>query len=116
MALLVAPVLLGIAWSGWLKTVRASLPPWRNGAALAALLLASLDWAAAALVHLSTLLVYDTQGVLGFKWLVFLLWSPLLILALLLALALRGAPRALTVAALFLMLLGWRAVVFTYPR
>lgn len=105
-ALLVGPILLGIAWRGWLKTSRSSLPAWRNGAALTALLLASLDWTGAVLVQLSALLPYGTPGVAGFSWLALHLWHPLLICALALSFALRGMPRAFTVLTVLLLLIG----------
>lgn len=111
-SLLIAPILLVIAWRRWLVTVRATLPAWRNGLGLAALLIVSLNWAVAALVEIWALLPYGTPRLAEFTWMVFHLWHPLVISAVVLGLALKGRPRVLMMMAGLLMFMSWPTIVY----
>ena len=44
------PVLLILAWTGWIGSVRPGMPAWRNGLGLTALVITSLHWGFVALV------------------------------------------------------------------
>ena len=107
--MLVAPALLTVAWTGWMRRDRVSLPSWRNGLGLTALLLPSLGWAASAAFYLSWWLGHNSRGFDGFVCLM-LLWYPVLIVALVLAVALKDRSRTLTLVAGLLMLIGGPAV------
>lgn len=108
--LVITPILLVIAWRDWLRSDRAALPPWRNGIGLAALLIASLSWAMAGFVEISVLLRYKIPGLTGLT-LIFL-WQQLVISAVVLGFALKGAPRVLAVMAGLLMLISW-PIIYT---
>ncbi len=97
------PTLVFFAWRGWLRGVRANLPPWRNGLGLTALLLVSLSWSLAAITVISGFAHFQ---IIDPMW-SFKLSQPLGIVAALLAVALKGAPRFLAVLAGLLMLAFW---------
>ena len=101
------PVLLSLAWRGWTRSVRAELPPWRNGLCIAALGLLSLNWLAAAVLEVPVFVNPRVtrppllmEGMLTLSHLVG-------VLVVVLALALRRVPRVQAVAAGLLMLVSW---------
>jgi hypothetical protein len=84
--------------------VRADLPPWRNGLALAALVILSLNWTASAL---STFLSYQPTGVLDLTEVMLSLSKPLDIVVAVLAIALKRTPRVLVLLAVLAMFIFW---------
>lgn len=102
-------ILLFFAWWGWARRVRRELPPWRNGLAVSALLLLSLDWLVTAFSEVPVLLGMARSTALTGDM---LMVHPFLFLSgILLAFALRGAPRVRTLLAALLMLVSWPLLI-----
>jgi len=100
-ALAVVPLLLITAWRGWIKNIRARLPAWRSGLGLAALVLLSLNWVAAAfLVIPEQPMHYATRANLW--WIMVYLEPELAISEVVGIFALQRAPR---IAAAFALVL-----------
>lgn len=102
-----APVLLFFAWRGWATGVRAELPPWRNGVCISALLLLSLNWVGAAVLEAPVFVRPQISRPPGLLLGMFTLSLPLDVVGIVLALALRRAPRVQVILAGLLMLVSW---------
>jgi len=102
------PMLLVASWSIWLRSVRAELPLWRNGLALAALSLVSVSWS---LAVLSVVSGFAHRQTIDPMWSLELS-QPLGLVGAILAVALKGAPRFLALLAGLLMIGFW--VPFVY--
>ena len=105
--LIVVPILLIVAWRGWVTSVRQELPLWRNGVSMSAFLLLFLNWLGAAALEGPVFLNSQVarpprlmEGMLTFS-------HAFSVLVLVLALALRRAPRFQAIVAALLMLACW---------
>ncbi len=102
------PVLLLFAYRAWRKEIRSSLPQWRNGVGLTALVLAAVAWVWYALgianVGLTSLPQFvDLSSVA----------TLCAVLAFVFAIAWKGTSRLLAVAATFLMIFGYQFFGYT---
>lgn len=102
------PVLLVLAYRGWVRRTRPNLPHWRNGLGLTALVLVALSW------------IWYALGVCGLRLLETVLFLELSVLAvfctalsMLLALAWRGSSRLQTVGASLLLVVGYQFFGYT---
>jgi len=103
------PVLLVLAYRGWVLRTRPNLPQWRNGLGLTALVLAALCWTwyvlgvcDLGLPSLPLFLDLTAFAVLG------------TVVSVLLALAWRGIPRLQAIGASLLLIVGYQ--FFGYTR
>jgi hypothetical protein len=104
---LAAAVLLFFCWRGYLRSVRANLPSWRNGICLSALILLPFLW-----IFSAAVLAFDSSHLPRYwidNGMSFLLFSfHLLVLVFAgLGLFLRGMPRLQYFLAAILMLFSW---------
>jgi len=108
-SLLAVPILVLLAYSGWMKQTHASLPEWRNGLGLTSLVLLVLSWLWYALG-----LADIGLASLGSR---FLLLSSVAVfcaaLAALLAIGGRGRSRLYALVASVLMLFGYQFFGYT---
>jgi hypothetical protein len=104
---LVVPILLCLAWRGWVRSVRVGSPPWRNGISSATLLLLSLHWAVVALLSITVFLAHEISWLLGVREAMISLSHPLDVTTAVLAVALKRAPRIQVLLASMLMLACW---------
>jgi hypothetical protein len=101
------PILLFLAWKGWTKSVRAELPAWRNGLCISALLLLSLNWLGAAVLEAPVFVNPRMPRPAGLMEAMLTLSHLLGIIVIVLAFALRRAPRIQAILAGVLMLVSW---------
>ena len=101
------PILLFLAWRGWAKSVRAELPPWRNGVCISALLLLSLNWLGAAVLEVPMFVNPRIPRPTGLMEAMLTLSHPFGIVVILLTFALRRVPRVQAFLAGLLMLVSW---------
>src|SRR6266851_5074693 len=100
-------ILLFLAWRGWTISVRAELPPWRNGLCISALLLLSLNWFGAAVLEVPVFVNPRMTRPAGLTEAMLTLSHLFGIIVVVLALALRRVPRVQAVVAALLMLVSW---------
>jgi hypothetical protein len=105
--LLGVPILLFVAWREWMKSDWESLPRWRNGIALTALLFILFNWLAAVLIDVPTLLHRDISAVFHVQWIIYSLSHIVDFIAIICAFALRNRTRYETILAGMLMLVCW---------
>jgi hypothetical protein len=106
-ALLLVPIILFLAWRAWARSTRLSVPRWRNALAVTALLIISVNWALAFLMDVPELLRQNISWLTDLKWIVYYLSRPLSVLAILLALSLKGTSRLEAILAALLMFASW---------
>lgn len=106
-ALVCVPVCLFIAWHTWIRSGRAQMPPWRNGVALTALLIMSVNWAVAMLLDAPELLHARVEWPAGAVWAIYMLAHPLAIAAFICAFALKRNARIGAVLASVMLLSCW---------
>jgi hypothetical protein len=101
------PVLLILAWTGWIGGVRPGMPAWRNGLGLTALVLTSLHWGYAVLllaVALADLALRTLPSLIDQDAMYALLLMKIAdLIAIVLAMALKRAPRIQAIVAGILM-------------
>ena len=95
---------LGFAWFSWARSNRTNLSHGRNGLALAALFILSMNWAASAL---SAFLIGQPNGGRDLWEVMLLLSVPLDIVVAILAISLRGTPRVLVYLGVLAMFIFW---------
>jgi len=117
--LVVGPVLLILASSGWIRSVRPEMAAWRNGLGLTALVLTSLHWGYTVLllaVGLANLLLHTLPGLIdqdaGYA---LLLMKFADLIAIVLAIALKRAPRIQAIVAGILMF-GFGPAGYSYRK
>jgi hypothetical protein len=103
------PALVGLASARWTKGIRQEMPPWRNGMGLASIVIISAFW----LFQMTRWLMLSINRELTAPYgdsreFELFLAAFFVYPALLLACALKGAPR-------FLMIAAWVAVLFSGP-
>ena len=110
--LIIVPVLIVLAWRGWIKSVRRELPSWRNGVGSSALSLLSLYWLGIAALEVPSVLSRwrvarptDLESAM-------LRLHPLETAVVVLAFALRRDSRAQAIIAGLLMSFAWPAGYF----
>lgn len=101
------PTLLCLSWREWGGKNRNKIAPWRNGVALSALILISLNWAVAMVFEIVALSGQDLSILTNLRSFLFLLSHPLDICILILALALTGRVRREVVLATILLFASW---------
>jgi hypothetical protein len=101
------PILLFLACRGWIKGLRAELPPWRNALCVSALLLLLLNWLGAAVLEAPVFVNPRMPRSAGLMEVMLTLSHPLGIDMVVLAFAFRRGPRVQAVLAGFLMLASW---------
>jgi hypothetical protein len=106
-ALLLVPIILFLAWRNWTRTTRPSVPPWRNGLAVIALLILSMNWAVALVIDAPELLHHHVSWLTDLKWIVYYLSRPLNLAAILLALSLKSVSRLEAILAALVMFASW---------
>jgi hypothetical protein len=106
-SLALVPVLLLIAWREWIHKERESLPGWRNGIALAAFVIISLNWLAAILLDGAEFLHLGSSSLIGIKWITFHASHFVSLAAILSAFALKRVARLEALLAGLLMLTCW---------
>jgi hypothetical protein len=102
-----ASLLLLFAWKAWITRVRSELPQWRNALAWVALLLLSLNWCGAAILAILLFWRHDMSGVTNLTEIMLTLSRPIVLVAIVFAVALKRGARAEAVFAGLLMLVGW---------
>ncbi len=107
---LAPPVLILLSCRAWIKLVRATLPVWRNGLALAAIVLLSCNWLFA--IVLLALASTGPTRIMFFnaEWMATLLYSA--VAGALLGCALRGTARTYMIAAALLMWAYWQSGIY----
>jgi len=101
--------LMILAYRGWTRNLRQTLPHWRNALGVTSMALTFLCWSILAILFLADRL--DVNSRLFFDWWVTAI-ALLAILGACLAFALRGAPRIAAIAAGLLMFAGVTNVVY----
>jgi hypothetical protein len=107
LGLISVPMLVFLAWRRWAQTVRAELPPWRNGLCVAAMLLTFLNWAGVVALEVPVFLNPEVSRPVGLTAAMLTLSRPLCVITMLLALALRRLPRPQLLLAASLTLVSW---------
>jgi hypothetical protein len=105
--LIAVPILLVLAYRGWVKMVRAELSQWRNGLAFPAFLITFANWVAVAALELPSLINPSMPRSTVLNGDMLILSRSLSLLAVVLSLALRRGPRIQALLAGLLMLLSW---------
>ena|ERR1700739_496581 len=98
-------ILLVLAFIGWAKLVRRHLPHWRNGIALAAMVIISADWLFQTLLWVIPLPDHESPRLSNAVWVQMHFDIYYGAVALPFALFLKGAPRLLVIAAWFLLMI-----------
>jgi hypothetical protein len=97
------PVLLVLAYVGWEKATRRNLPHWRNGIALASMVIISTDWVFQTVLWVIYSLHHESPRLSNAVWVQVHLDIYYGVVALPFAFFLKGAPRFLLIAAWFLL-------------
>jgi hypothetical protein len=100
----IAPVLLLLAWTTWVRQVRSRLAHWRNALSFVALFLPSLNWCGGAWLNF---IMWTGQSESGAAYVVVTGLHVLDGVAVILAVALQGRARVEAIAAGLLMFMGW---------
>jgi hypothetical protein len=104
--LLIIPILLFLAWRGWIGSVRGELRPGRNSTGFVGLLVLSVNWVGPAFLVMTIFLHHDADF-LDFRDVTISLARPLDVAAVALAIALRGMPRIYALLAGLLLFVCW---------
>ena|SRR5215467_6155804 len=96
-------ILLVLAFIGWTKLIRRHLPHWRNGIALASMVIIAADWLFQTLLWVIPLPDHESPRLSSAVWMQMHFDIYYGAVALPLALFLKGAPRLLLIAAWFLL-------------
>jgi len=102
--LVVVPVLVALAFRGWLREVRLKVFRWRNGIGLAALVLSSLAWLWCAQWWVLTLIGHAPSDPI-YQLNLSVVAEICAMLSVVLAIGLKGTPRLQAVAAAVLLLI-----------
>ena len=102
--LVAVPVLLYLAWSGWIRRLRAQLPPWRNALCVSALVLLLLNWLCAVVLEAPVFVSPRMRRPTGLMEAMLTLSHPLGVVVVALAFAFRSGPRVQVALAGLLML------------
>jgi len=105
--LMCVPILLVVAWIQWTRSDPTNLPSWRNGLALAALVILSFTSVFALVLDTPILLHADASRLTDVQRAVYLVFHPVELGAILLAIALKGRVRLEAIFAGVLMLVCW---------
>jgi hypothetical protein len=107
--LIAVPVLIGLAYRGWIREIRPKLPQWRNGIGLAALVLSSLVWLWYAQWWVLTLTGHAPSDS-TYQIDASILAAICAMLSVVLAIGLKGMPRWEAIGAAVLLVVGCRPV------
>ena len=105
------PILTAIAYMRWSRVVRQELPHWRNGVGLTAIVIVSVNWLFQVLLWILSSISFDLTRFYNLDWFALQMYTSLV--ATLLAIALKRAPRLQTIAAGLLMQAFLRVFVYT---